>query len=758
MPTPERSEGVSRVGLCRSVEAADTPVVESKPRARGAERTPSGTTSSEAAAGKHEAAEAAGTHEAAERADAGARRFRSIAEQSAVAIFEVDAGGRLLYASPSTERVLGLAPSALLGTSTYDLIHPDDRTTARDDFMASMTGASRTSCYRLRAASGWRWVEATGHFFHTADGEPRGLAVIKDVTDRIEAQAALERQLEIERSFAELSRRLLASEPGDLDAELQEALAAAARLTATDHALLLFFPEALGGTLPAGGRPAGVNRRYEWCREGIPQFDSEFAFPWSARRLLMGETVDVPHLDALPPEAGAERRDFERRGVQASLGIPVRSGERLIGFLGFEWMREPEPWTSQEVLLLRVLGELFATAFRRMTADRALRASQAQLLQSQKMEAVGRFAGGIAHDFNNLLMVIGGNSALLLEDLPSDHPGYADASEIASATDRAAALARQLLVFTRPKLASQRRVPPGDVVRDLEGMLRSLMGEDVNLTITVEPDAGAVEGDVGQLEQLVVNLATNARDAMRDGGTLDVTVKRQEVPEALAARLGLAAGGDHVVLEVTDNGCGMDEATAQHVFDPFFTTKALDRGTGLGLSIAYSVVQRSSGVITVETELGEGSAFRCFFPRFEPEGVEPEPTAKAGPAARVDGTEWVLLVEDEASVRRILRGHLDWSGYQVLEASNGADALALAAEHTGPLHALVSDVVMPEMNGAELADTLLALRPELRVLLVSGHPEDRRKPGREAPRVKGFLQKPFTREHFLTKLREVLDA
>ena len=396
--------------------------------------------------------------------------------------------------------------------------------------------------------------------------------------------------------------------------------------------------------------------------------------------------------------------------------------------------------------------EYYETFVRDVTDQRRL---QQQLLQSQKMEAVGRLAGGIAHDFNNLLTVITSYSDLLLEDLGTDDPKRSDVEQVRKAADGAAALTRQLLAFSRQQVVEPRVVSLNAVVESLQKILRRVLGEDVELAATPGPDLGAVRADVGQLEQVLMNLAVNARDAMPTGGKLTIETGNVEHDPAFARGHGAVAVRQFVMLAVTDTGVGMDEATKARIFEPFFTTKEPGKGTGLGLATVYGIVQQSGGFIWVYSEPGHGTTFKIYLPRVDApaEGVAVTAVAPVG-----RGTETVLLAEDAAAVRAVARQVLERQGYTVLEAPDGELALHLAQRHSGPIHLLLTDVVMPGMSGRQLADRLAPARPDMKVLYASGYTDDSVVRHGVLEEGTAYLQKPFTPESLARKVRDVLDS
>ncbi len=387
------------------------------------------------------------------------------------------------------------------------------------------------------------------------------------------------------------------------------------------------------------------------------------------------------------------------------------------------------------------------------------RSLEEQLLQAQKMEAVGRLAGGVAHDFNNLLTAIMGYSELALDALPEGHPERNHIEEIRNAGERAAALTRQLLAFSRKQIFEPEVLCLNEVVSGMTKMLKRMIPEDVELVAVLDPGLERVKLDPTQMEQVLLNLAVNARDAMPKGGKLTLETANAELDEAYSRTHPEVQPGHYVMLAVSDTGCGMDEATQARIFEPFFTTKEKDKGTGLGLSTVYGIVKQSGGSIFVYSEPGKGTAFKIYLPRVEEVPDERGPVAEKRPVpALPQGAETVLVAEDDETLRRLIYEILQSSGYAVLEAGRGEEALRLAGEHAGPIHLLITDMVMPGMGGREVAGRLAALRPGTRVLFVSGYTDDAIVRHGVLEHGLAFLQKPFVPEALLRKVRETLDA
>jgi PAS domain S-box-containing protein len=380
---------------------------------------------------------------------------------------------------------------------------------------------------------------------------------------------------------------------------------------------------------------------------------------------------------------------------------------------------------------------------------------EAQLRQAQKMEAVGRLAGGVAHDFNNLLTIVKIHSEFLRERIAESHPEREDVEEIYKAADRAAALTRQLLAFSRQQVLRPRELDLNTTVAELHKMLARLVGEDVTLLLRLQSDLGAVLADPGQMEQVIVNLVVNARDAMPAGGEVTIETRNVELGPADLVRCPQMTPGPYVMLVVADTGVGMDDATKARIFEPFFTTKEPGRGTGLGLSTVYGIVKQSEGYVWVSSQRGHGTSVTVYLPRVltTAHRAEPAPAADGNPGGR----ETILLVEDEAGVRALARRILHRQGYCVLEARDGQDAIDVAATFDGRIDLVLTDVVMPGMSGPDLATELIARQPGLRVIYMSGYTEDTIVYHGVLNTGIAFLHKPFTADALGRKVREVLE-
>jgi PAS domain S-box-containing protein len=646
-------------------------------------------------------------------------RHRLIFDEAGIGMAVCDLTGRIEQANAALCEFLGYERDELAGMNYRDFSHPDELELDRQESEALLAGEIARFTHErryVRKDGSLAWGLLTVVLLRDATGEPaRRIAQVQDITKRKDAERTLAATQEALRESDARHRHIVANTPGmvyqfayrpDGTKGYTFVSEAARTIFGIDPEAALRDPEALLGLV----HPEEVDELRRHAR-AVAEAGGEFR--WEGRVIL----------------ASGEERYIEvvARDQHAADGTLLSDG-----------------------LVVDVTG--------RRRTEQALVSSQEQFRQAQKMEAVGRLAGGIAHDFNNLLTVIKASTGFLMEELDSADPRREDARQIAEAAERAARLTRQLLAFSRKQILDPRVLDLNTVVENLRPMLARLIGEDITIDARLAPRPGSIMADVGQLEQVLINLAVNARDAMPEGGRITIETAEVMLDEPYAADCAqrehcTVVPGQYVMLAVSDTGAGMPPEVRSRVFEPFYTTKGAGKGTGLGLSTVYGIVKQSGGHVWVYSEAGEGTVFKLYFPRLEQAATAPLRRTGEFPAR---GSETVLLVEDEAAVRQLARRILERQGYRVLESNNGRDALARATAHEGRIDLILTDVVMPEMSGRALVERLSAVRPNAAIVYMSGYTDDdvlRRgmlEPGSM------FIQKPFNPRALLRIVRDAL--
>ena len=744
--------------------------------------------------------------------------FHALVEHSSDAVALLDETGAITYVSQAATRLLGYGVPELTGTNAMGFLHPDDLALTQRlcRQLLDQPGTPFRTELRARHKDGsYHLVEAVA--VNRLDDPAVGAVVAnwRDITERLRAEELLKQVINADPSlvfvkdwdgkFTLVNKALAqayATSPEELlgksDADFNRNQAEVAHYLRDDREVMSSLRPKLIPEEPVTNPHTGETRWFQTVKVPLVSADGR-------AHQVLGVATDIT--DRKRTEAALRNSEESYRslvdGVRDVIFALSPSGEvtslnpafeEMTGFPPAEWVGRPfEAFVHPDDVPLaldlfgRVLrGEPRPTIpFRILTKGGSYRVAEfsataqvrdgrlagilgigrdvterlgleQQLRQAQKMEAVGRLAGGIAHDFNNILTAITGHADLLLEDLGHHDPRRADVDEIRRSAERAAGLTRQLLAFSRQQVLQPKVVDVNALVLDMDKLLRRLIGEDVELATALDPTLGRVTADPGQLEQVIVNLAVNARDAMPQGGKLTLETRNIDLDSSYTLEHSLVKPGPYVQLTVSDSGIGMDEETQAHAFEPFFTTKPRGQGTGLGLAMVYGTVKQSGGFIWVYSEPGHGATFKIYLPRVD------APVESATPPAPVErpprGSETVLLAEDEPAVRAIAQQVLERQGYTVLAAPSGADALALAAQHGVTIHLLLTDVVMPGMSGRDLADRLTAQRPGIRVLYISGYTDNAIvRHGMLEPGL-AYLQKPFRPDALVRKVREVLDA
>jgi two-component system cell cycle sensor histidine kinase/response regulator CckA len=625
------------------------------------------------------------------------QRFRSLVQNSSDLVTILAPDGTITYVSDSAERIVGYSPAELVGTSLLgylDASHVERvRGLLHTNGKASVSGPIEFS---LRRADGSAvWLEAVGSNL-LADATIRGIVLnARDVSERKRADLALRESEERYRDLFDNASDLVC--------------------VAAPDGSLLYVNKAWQEGTGYGEEEIGRMQLLD-----IVHPDSRLYYSEVVSRVLRGERLDHVEL-VFTPKAGTPIT------VEGNLSCTFKDG----------------------------VPSAMRGIYRDITERKRV---EEHLRRAERMQAAGKLAGGVAHEVNNMMTGVIGFSEFLLRSLEPDDPRRGDVEEVIKAGTRAADVTRQLLAFTRQQFLRPQVVQINAVVVEMEKMLRRSLGEDKLLELRLSPDAGDIRADRGQLEQVLINLVLNARDAMTGHGRVSIETSTSIWDEAYAQRHGGVEIplGRYVMLAVSDNGCGMEPDVQERIFEPFFTTKAVGQGTGLGLSTVYGIVKQSGGYIWVYTEPGQGSVFKVYLPQARVETVPEEPAASA-PQAPTSGSETILVIEDEDIVRHLACRGLRDHGYQVVEARNGAQALRYIREHPGTIDLVISDVVMPEMGGRELGQTLATVDPDLPILYMSGYTgEDVLQRGLLDPG-SPFQQKPFTPAGLAVKVRSMLD-
>jgi two-component system, cell cycle sensor histidine kinase and response regulator CckA len=623
--------------------------------------------------------------------------FHLISENAADMIAVVDMEGKRIFNSVSYQKVLGYSQEELQASSGFEQIHPEDRERVKNAAAeARRTGVGKTLEYRLRHKNGaWLVLESTSSVIQDADGKPEKLIIVnRDVTERKRAEETLRR---LETGF---------------------------RSVVEDAPYGIYRANTAGRFLqvnPALQKMLGYDSTEELLSKDLPSEIFGHSEEYQRLTELLTRTEEIKDL-----EMEWKRKDATPITVRCS-GRRVNDENGTLAY--FEAFAE-------DVTEKRIL--------------------ERQLRMAQKMEAIGRLSGGIAHDFNNLLGVIIGYSRVLKRELGANNPQAEHALEIEKAGQRAASLTKQLLAFSRQQVLSPAVLNLNTLASDMEKMLPQLLGEDIEVSLLLDPELGNVKADQSQIEQVIMNLAVNARDAMPMGGKLKIETSNVELDQTYVRSHPGSKLGSFVLLAVTDTGTGMDPATLTHIFEPFFTTKELGKGTGLGLATVYGIVKQSNGYIGLESVVGKGTSFQIYLPRHAGQPVVDD--LKIDSPENLRGTETILLVEDSEPLRKLAKTFLESRGFRVLSAESGEDALQVAARFGGAFDLLLTDVVMPGINGRILAENLLLRQPGMKVLYMSGYTDSFiAGHGVLDPGIH-LLHKPFIEEVLIRKVREVIDS
>ncbi len=662
------------------------------------------------------------------RAAAEEARYRATLLDGIPAILAYwDRSRRNVVANRTFQEWFGIAPESMHGLHMRDVLGAETYAGSEKFIEAALQGTPQRFDRPLVDAAGVERHVETCYLPDVRDGEVRGMFVqATDVTARKRAEEELDRRV------AERTRELTEANAG-LRREVERRRAAEEAQQASEQMFQELFMAAPDGILVAG--PAG---RIELAN--------------AAAATMFGMRGEVPTgriVDELLPSLASEAPPGAPRAIVLARDLTARRTDGSEFPAGVS--AAPFAFDGRATTLLIVHDKT-----ERVTLERSLLQAEERAQRAQRMESIGRLAGGVAHDFNNLLSVMLSYAEIGLHSVREGDPVREHLGEIRSAGLRASELTKQLLAFSRQQVVQPRIIDLNATLASMDKMLRRLLGEDIDLAARLAPSLGRVKVDPSQVEQILLNLAVNARDAMPRGGKLTIETQNVDLDEDYARLHPGSATGPHVMLAVSDDGTGMDAATLQRIFEPFFTTKGLGKGTGLGLATVYGIVAQGGGSISVYSELGRGTTFKVYFPRADGTNATPAPERRATLAT--GGTETILLAEDEPQLRALLAVVLQRAGYQVLAAASPDEAVRASEQHSGPVDLLLTDVVMPGMNGRQLAERLQPARPAMKVLYMSGYTTNVVIHHGVLDEGVAFLQKPVTPDVVLRRVREVLGS
>ena len=684
--------------------------------------------------------------------DAAYREIDQVLDLNPSFIFAKDREGRFTLVNQAVAEAYGTTVESLLGKADSDFNPKAEEVDhfRRDDLEVMDTHREKFIPLESITDAGGRlrWLQTIKRPIVDPDGQVHQvLGVSTDVTLRKQAEDSLQRRNEQILAHQQALHELTLTCLPDLDAALARIAEVAARTLKVARVGIYLTTEVRTALRCQGIHQKGAVATGKGALLQARQYPAYFSALEEQRVIAACDACTDPRTRELAEE------HLRAQGITSLLHVCIRLHGRVAGVVCHEHVGPPREWALEEQHFASSIADLAALAL----GNAARQELEDQLRQSQKIEAVGVLAGGIAHDFNNLLTAILGYCDLLRPRLDLSDPGRTHLEEIRKAGDRAAVLTRQLLAFSRKQVLDPKVLDLNAVVSGMEGLLRRLLSEDVELKSVRGERLWHVRADPGQMEMVLMNLVANARDAMPTGGKLTLETMNMELDEAYNRRRPYAPPGQYVLLAVSDSGSGMDPETVSRVFEPFFTTKEKGRGTGLGLSTVYGVVKQSNGHIQVYSERGIGTTIKVYLPAVEAP-VEMLPRSPAEISARVIRGETLLLIEDETLVRELAHEILTGQGYRVLDAGSGEEAIRVFEAHPEPIQLVVTDVIMPGMNGREVYERMAQLRPGLKVLYMSGYTQSAivhrgvLEPGT------AFVQKPFTIPSFLERVREVLDT
>ncbi|MCP5515157.1 MAG: PAS domain S-box protein [Spirochaetales bacterium] len=680
------------------------------------------------------------------------KKYRDYVEFSPYGIFITDSEGKFTEVNRKASLITGYKKNELLAMNLGDIFQPDRRESAETHFSEILSKGSYYGEFPFIKKGG-------DNCFISVDAVNLGnntvIGFAQDITERKKTDDRLRYRLSIEMIINTFTQAIVNSDLYDLDGEIQEALKSLGTVTQTDRVYLFLYNTDL----------TVFSNTHEWCAEGIDAHISYFqdipvnSFPWWTEQMTSNTSVIFNDVGDMPDESKKIKDIFIEHNILSIAVIPLFHDGKLTGSLGFDSIKKSKQWTMDDTDLLKLTGNLFCSAIVHKNEIEERNRLNEQLVQAQKLESIGRLAGGVAHDFNNILQVIMGFSEMAMDDIPADSGkvrNYLD--EINKAARRSAGLTGQLLAFARRQTIQPENINLNTVIGSSIKMLERLIGENIKLIWTPGENLWNTMTDISQINQIIANLAVNARDALEgsSGGKIIIETHNTVIDETYLKRNAFFEPGEYIILAVSDNGKGMDSETISHIFEPFYTTKGKE-GTGLGLSTVYGIMKQNRGFINTYSEVGAGTTIKLYFRKHsEQELPVPEPVKEKEIRARMQQTQTILIVEDEETILTLAAEILKRAGYFVLTAENGEKAVALSGRVNDKIDLLITDVVLPEMNGKKLAESISALMPGIKTLFMSGYTANVIAHQGILDEGINFIQKPFSVKELLTKVNQIM--
>lgn len=690
--------------------------------------------------------------------EANRRLLQMIYDSANIGIYQVDQAGHFVNVNRAFTELTGYASAELLGNRFTMVLPVADQAHAiqlHDRFLCETDPMKATDMFsKVQRKDGTLLdVAITAARLTLPDGNRSAVMTVTDITQQKKAEEALRQSLAFVKFSQQIANRLISLDIKVFDQTIEGMLQEVCTLLELERGCVFLCNDTCDTAFLS----------HEWCAPGIiphrgfldrvalREFDEFVA------TLRRGEPVQITTSQIEPATANRFLLDIlYLRSIKSFISLPLKVDDRLLGWIGFDVVHTEREWTQDTIEAFILTGQLITSAIQRKQAEEARHELEAHLRQAQKLEAIGQLAGGIAHDFNNILVPISGYAELALLELSPDSNIYADLTQIKAAAQRATHLTRQILAFGRKQALESQLLDLNHVIRDMQPIIVRLIREDITVQIRLAPILDLVQADRSQLEQVLLNLIINACDAMPTGGDLLIETGNMMLDELYATRHIGVQPGHYVLLMVSDTGCGMDTDTQQHIFEPFFTTKERGKGTGLGLATTYGIVKQHGGNIWVYSEPGQGTVFKIYLPR-----AEEQTRSSARPilehASLTRGTETLLVVEDEDLVRQLVCETLAAYGYTVLEAAHPEEALKLVTGYHDIIHLMLTDVIMPGMSGRDLYQRAVAIRPEMKVMYMSGYTDDIIIRHGILEEGIHFLQKPFTLHTLIDQIKRILN-